>query len=351
MESPPWRPIAKYLRRFWLRASHDARAVPFVTGLCATLTIFFLIYITAFPTITPTTTRTPLTTQTLFIAIGSAPQNRHLRDTARDTWLTWLPTDGSVAYRFFTDSPPSLRSATNASMWRSLRNEVSAHDDVVLQPLPSGYGTNSENEYGQRALYQLHWAVHNLQSRYFLRIDDDSFLCLHRLLYELRTAPVEQFFWGRFWCREGRNRADENFMLFSADVVDLLTDDRLVGRLLPFDEHVTLGWNFGYWSWILNLTVFDDQTRIDAQQGYLTKYMHGDGQMEPFCQRFLYAHHVAPDVMKAAFRNTTTHVMYSMPVRRSPKETCGEGEQSFVPGRHSSKLPAVKITRTSSTDE
>lgn len=236
-------------------------------------------------------------------------------------------------------------SALPYSVWRALRKESSQFLDVVFQSLPTGYGDKEHNAYSRRALYQMHWAVRNQADLdFFLRIDDDSFLCLHRLTYEMRSLPGEQFFWGKFWCNEGRNRADENFMLFSRDLINLLADDTYVSRLLPFDNEVTLGWNFGYWSWILNMTIFDDQKRIDAQQGYLTRYMHNDtlAEIPDFCEDHIYAHHVSAGIMKKAFEKVETHMMYPLPLRENGF-AC-KGEKSFVPARHSEKLPNVKIT-------
>jgi hypothetical protein len=287
----------------------------------------------------------------LFIAIGSAPGNAELRAAARRSWLKWRPEDGSVDYRFFSDARPANAGISGASeVWDALEAEEQTEGDLVLQPLATGYGSKGDNSYGQRALFQISWTRHSLgdRLRYYLRIDDDSFLCLHRLLYELKTAPEKQFFWGRYWCRDARSRADENFMLFSADVIALLGDSRYVGKLLPFDERVTLGWNFGYWSWIMNLTIFDDQTRLDAQQGYLTEYMHAaeatDGSaLSQFCDAFLYAHHVRAPVVTAAFERTTTRMMYSIPKKTNPRETCAQTDLSFVPARHSNSLPDVKI--------
>lgn len=291
---------------------------------------------------------------TLFIAIGSAPGNFALRNAARQGWLRWLPSDGTVSYRFFSDTPPVTSDLLSSSTvdWSSLRRESKRYKDVVLQPLPTGYGSNEHNLYSQRARFQAEWTVRYVsEADFFLRIDDDSFLCLHRLLYELKALPRSQLFWGRFWCREGRNRADENFMLFSRDIVELLADERLVGKLLPYDDQVTLGWNFGYWSWVLNFTVFDDQKRLDAQQGYLTKYMHQDSpadtvHLAKFCENFIYAHHVKASTAIAAFRATKTHLMYPLPVITKPVDTCDGNVQTFVPARHSRNLPDLRIGRS-----
>lgn len=288
----------------------------------------------------------------LFIAIGSAPANAALRNAARAGWLQWLPKDGSVQYRFFSDArPPTNDALSSDALWDALDSESDMHGDLVLQPLATGYGDKKENAYGKRAIFQVTWCRRKFSSvEYFLRVDDDSFLCLHRLIYELKSAPRQQFFWGRYWCREGRNRADENFMLFSGDVTNLLSEDTYVGKLIPFDDQVTLGWNFGFMSWILNVTIFDDQTRLDAQQGYLTNYMHEDevgdhAALAQFCDNYIYAHHVrSPAIITATYEQTTTRLMYPIPTRTSPRETCEKKDVSFLPARHSAKLPNVKLT-------
>jgi hypothetical protein len=288
---------------------------------------------------------------TLFIAIGSAPSNFALRGAARNGWLRWVPDDGSVRYKFFSDATPHSIAESDTIDWAALETEGNREGDMVLQQLASGYGSNENNVYGQRARYQLKWARESFtEMKFFLRVDDDSFLCLHRLLYELKSAPLEQFFWGRFWCREGRNRADENFMLFSGDIAALLGDDSYVGKIIPFDDRITMGWNFGYWSWIMNLTIFDDQTRIDAQQGYLTTAMHAESiegltaSLQPdFCDSYIYAHHVFAPTALAAYQQTTIRMMYSVPTRTTNRQTCASKHLSFVPGLHSKLLPDIRI--------
>lgn len=288
----------------------------------------------------------------LFIAIGSAPANAGLREAARRSWLRWLPDDGSVSYRFFTDAAPTTADDAVGSrdMWKSLAAEARMHGDVVRQPIDGGYGDKEHNAYGLRARYQARWAATRFTNMsYFLRVDDDGFLCLHKLLYELKSAPRSQFFWGRYWCRESRNRADESFMLFSDDVARFVADDTLLGKIVPFDDGVTFGWNFGYLSWVLNLTIFDDQKRIDSQQGYLTEYMHAEKSSKEaggFCEAHVFAHHVRAETMVAAYEGTKTHMLYNVPARTPPTETCSIGNQSFLPARHSARLPDVFIRRS-----
>eukprot|EP00177_Eucheuma_denticulatum_P004739 GFKZ01008614.1.p1 GENE.GFKZ01008614.1~~GFKZ01008614.1.p1 ORF type:complete len:379 (-),score=33.73 GFKZ01008614.1:2457-3593(-) len=358
------RKIARHARRWWFRFAHDQRAHAALTGVIFGFTVVWALgglgqskYHTVHTLRSSSSNSDEYEKSqiSLFIAIGSAPQNSELRAAARDGWLQWLPDDNSVKFRFFTDEIRMdnhvKRSKPNAAS-SNLIQESEQYGDIVFQPLPSGYGDSEHNLYALRARYQAKWALEHIESfAFYLRIDDDSFLCLNKLIYELKALPREQFFWGRFWCREGRNRADENFMLFSHDVVQLLADDTVVGRLIPFDNEVTLGWNFGYWSWVLNLTIFDDQKRLDAQQGNLTEYMHLDPPAEEytlrqFCEDFLYAHHVKPGTMRKTFVATRTHFMYELPERKDPSETCDKAVQSFVPARHSRTLPDLLIGRS-----
>lgn len=360
-----WRTGVKGIRRGWLKIVHDQRIQAGVVGALLSLSLVLLALLWKGPFLgSATSTRLSIDEDglvpgkgrpSLFIAIGSAPRNADLRNAARSSWLKWLPKDSEVKYRFFSDAPPSSAELQVVpdlkQVWSSLHKENVKFKDIVQQPLPGGYGNKEHNAYAQRARYQVKWALNQFpELEYFLRIDDDSFLCLHKLIYELKSLPKRQFIWGRFWCRQGRNRADENFMLFSNDIVRLLANDDLIGNIVPYDDEVTLGWNLGYWSWVLNVTIFDDQHRLDAQQGYLTDYMHAPTVPETstlmqFCEKFIYAHHVKAATIRAAGDATVTHMMYPLPEHRGPSETCPRQSQSFVPSRHSSALPDLLISR------
>ncbi|KAA8494198.1 hypothetical protein FVE85_4173 [Porphyridium purpureum] len=302
----------------------------------------------------------------LMVCIGSSPSHRAIRDAARRGWLSWIPPgEDLVEYRFFTDHPDVIvkndqrGSRTNDSsmsleskreLARQLEEEQDTHKDLVFQRIESGYGNYKKNAFGRRALFQLNWSVTHYQFDYLLKMDDDVFLCLHRLLYELNQRPDRAFFWGRFWCKRGGHRADENFMLFSQDVVKLLSDEAAM-KLLPFDEDVTLAWNFGLLAWILQLTIFDDQKRLDAQQGYLTSYMHEPSDnvshlqdYAQFCDHFIFAHHVSAEVSSAVFKHTIAKSAYDVPQITRPRDGCPKQEQSFTPRLYAEHLPDIFIT-------
>jgi len=306
----------------------------------------------------------------LFIAVGSAPANGALRTAARDGWLAWRGAD--VAYRFFSDARPAGGGSGGGgggggdaagAAWDALDAEAAAARDIVRMPLTGGYGSADENAFGARGLWQMRWALRAMPPfDYYLRVDDDSFLCLHKLRGELGGYPPTQFVAGRYWCRPGRFRMDENYLLFSRDLVEVLGGGgggggggapALVGGLLPFDPHVTLGWNVGYWAAVLNVTVLDDQARIDAQQGELTTYMHAPdvapdpSVYAPFCERYVYAHHVSAGVMAAAAAATRLHAVYSEVAVGAGGVRCppSAGRPTFLASRHSKLLPNVEVTQ------
>lgn len=86
---------------------------------------------------------------------------------------------------------------------------------MELQPLQGG------REFGFRFLNQIKWAMATFHFRYLLRIDDDYFLCLKKLLAELPMRPNKNLVWGFFHCqRRGKMTwIDEAFMIFTRDII------------------------------------------------------------------------------------------------------------------------------------
>lgn len=213
---------------------------------------------------------------TLVIAVGTAPGNIHLRQAHRQTWAT--PSEqGAVKVFYFTDK-------TESTM-----QEASQHDDLVLMDVVGGH-TN----FLERFDSQVKWLQERYMFDYFLRVDDDGFLCIDQLMVDLKVLPKSGLFWGKYFCEEGRVVADENFMLFSVDVIHLL-----INSLFRRQGHATFAAHFGLWQHVLNLTIVDDRARIDAQQGYLTTFMHKRTASETdkqsctdFCSKYIWAHHV-----------------------------------------------------------
>lgn len=98
--------------------------------------------------------------------------------------------------------------------------ERDRYKDMELQPL-LGW------EFGPRFLKQIQWAMAKFDFQYLLRIDDDYFVCLKRLLAELPMRPKENLIWGNFHCRPGNTWIDESFMIFTWDIIhQFLSQDK-----------------------------------------------------------------------------------------------------------------------------
>ena len=91
--------------------------------------------------------------------------------------------------------------------------EIIKYNDIELQPLLGG------REFGYRFLNHIKWAMAKFNFQYLLRIDDDYYLCLKRLLSELPNRPRENLVWGFYHCEVGITWMDEAFMIFSKDVI------------------------------------------------------------------------------------------------------------------------------------
>ena len=93
--------------------------------------------------------------------------------------------------------------------------------------------------------------------RYYLRLDDDSFVCLPRLIAELSERPLYQFVWGSFHCAWG-TRPDESFILMSSDILRF-TSRHLGTTLRNFDDREIFDVNFGYYLHMLRVDLHDDK--------------------------------------------------------------------------------------------
>ena len=103
--------------------------------------------------------------------------------------------------------------------------ERNRYKDLQLQPLIGG------REFGLRFLNQIKWAQAKFDFQYLLRIDDDYFLCLKRLVSELPTRPKENLVWGHFHCKLAITWIDEAFMIFSPDIIHKFLSQNESGML------------------------------------------------------------------------------------------------------------------------
>ena len=64
------------------------------------------------------------------------------------------------------------------------------------------------------------WATAKYNFSYLLRIDDDYFICIERLLHELHHRPTKMLSWGSYHCTfKDLIYVDEAWLLFTYDVI------------------------------------------------------------------------------------------------------------------------------------
>ena len=115
--------------------------------------------------------------------------------------------------------------------------EAMIFKDMFFQDLKGGF------EFGRRFLYHMVWAMLNYNFQYFMRIDDDYFLCMDRLLYELPMPPQLNFHWGFMHIITGVTRPEESIILFSKDVIQrYLSQDPLTMKCLPIADQMIPLW-------------------------------------------------------------------------------------------------------------
>ena len=116
------------------------------------------------------------------------------------------------------------------------------HGDVVVQDI--GTGMN----FGLKLLWAMRWMSYHFTFDFFLRLDDDYFLCLERLLGDLdcllsqgeHHSPI---FAGHRVCNLKRNvmYVDEAYLLFSSPIIDrILATSGL--KCSAFGSHTAAAW-------------------------------------------------------------------------------------------------------------
>ncbi|CAM9583175.1 unnamed protein product [Ascophyllum nodosum] len=235
----------------------------------------------------------------LVIAIPSVRPDR--RQAIRETWARWA--DDRVILRFFTESPNAEdgEGEPGAETVEALAKESMEHGDIIVQDIKSGMN------FGLKLLWAMRWMSDHYSFDFFLRLDDDYFICLERLLDELhcfslpggQSSPI---YAGYRACRRDHEASyvDESYILLSSVLIDRI----LVSSDLKCSGYGSL--TAGAWLRIGGPgnpdgdVAFVNDYRLDrwgSRWGALTGSKRGHAEYEPVCEKSLGIHRTYPDHM------------------------------------------------------
>lgn len=147
------------------------------------------------------------------VFIMSAPDNLMGRDTIRETWAKDLP--NTVLLRFIIGTG-SLSTQQHSNIHR----ENFIHSDLLLlKSVNDSYGTLT-----LKLLESFKWLDRHVEFTHLIKADEDSFVRVDRLAYELQKKPKERFYWGFF---DGRAHVKKAGKWAEADWI-------LCDRYLPY---------------------------------------------------------------------------------------------------------------------
>ena len=136
----------------------------------------------------------------LFIGIFSYYRYTLRRKALRETWLQYCRPYSRCSYRFLLDRYDHKGQIMNESISSIILGESSANkEDVELLDTFAGWN------FGYRMYYTLVWLTRKYSFKYFLRIDDDQYLCLQRLMHELPLRKEKNLYWGYQHCNKGKS--------------------------------------------------------------------------------------------------------------------------------------------------
>lgn len=134
----------------------------------------------------------------LFVGIFSCISSKDRRNVIRKTWLKYCEISSKCAYKFLLDrntqfGDPCTENISNLSLEESKSN----NNDTVLHK--NFAGTN----FGQRMYQLIYWLHKDYDFEYFLGLNDDHYVCLNKIMYELKGKEQKNLYWGKQVCGKG----------------------------------------------------------------------------------------------------------------------------------------------------
>ncbi|CAM9671214.1 unnamed protein product [Ascophyllum nodosum] len=195
----------------------------------------------------------------------------------------------------------AMENYAGAETVEALAKESMEHGDIIVQDIKSGMN------FGLKLLWAMRWMSTHYSFDFFLRLDDDYFICLERLLDELdcfslpggQSSPI---YAGYRACRRDHEASyvDESYILLSSVLID---------RILASSDLKCSGYGSltaGAWLRIGGPgnpdgdVAFVNDYRLDrwgSRWGASTRGKRGGAEYEPVCEKSLGIHRTYPDHM------------------------------------------------------
>ena len=249
----------------------------------------------------------------LFMALVTAPSRSDRRIAIRQTWLSTLPKYPGIAMRFFTDGK-ELDNDTKSALLK----EKEKFGDLELLPVKNGYW------FSHRYLWALFWAFERYDFQFFLRTDDDYFICLNNFNNDLQFRKQEKLlYWGNLGCDPKMVAMDEGFLIVSKDIAQ-----ELIKRNESLYCHPMGGQMIAMWINLLekehyNVTYFADNSRLIHYRAYLK----ADKKTANLCSDVIGIHESYPQQMKEYWnltKDTWFNMSFTKVIRKPYNEYCGQ---------------------------
>ncbi|XP_057302863.1 uncharacterized protein LOC130637026 [Hydractinia symbiolongicarpus] len=217
-------------------------------------------------------------TYILFIGIQSHFANVKRREVIRKTWLQFCSNDIGCHYNFFLDGLDINNKKVPKEVFVQYMNESKNNNyDIAVIDTPPG------RNFAVRTYKSIHYVMEHMKVKYYLRLDDDQYLCVQRLIYELKHRPVEWLFSGYTHC--GPARIDEGYQLFSYNLLQVFyKKSDLV--CTEFGTDCVSSWVYDVMD-TQNVTWFTENKRIHQHQASLDTALQ---KRKELCQTYISLH-------------------------------------------------------------
>lgn len=149
----------------------------------------------------------------LLVVVMSAPSHFDVRNVVRETWAQTLPNGASVRFVVGGKNLPD-------ETLENIKQEQKVHRDLlIIEDIEESYSSLT-----RKLLSMLKWVSRHVKYNFLMKVDEDSFVRVEKILDELLTKPQERLYWGFF---DGRAHVKRSGKWSESDYV-------LCDRYLPY---------------------------------------------------------------------------------------------------------------------